>query len=339
MPSFAKPLSVRAIFFGTPALAVPALNALTELAEVVFVVCQPDRPSGRGLLLKPPPVKVRALELGLPVLQPEKIRTPEFAARMRSAAADVGLVIAYGRILPTAVLEAPRRGCMNLHASLLPHYRGAAPITWAIVRGETETGISLMQMDEGCDTGPVFTQHRIPIGETITADDLGQEIGELGARVVASDLVRAVAGTLTAVTQDHGAATMAPLLKKEDGRIDWTRGARMVHDHIRGMTSWPGAFTSIPAEGAARGPGPGGGASPEVASSKGLKVLESRPLASDRVLAEPGTVIATSKTAVEVACGTGAVEILRAQVEGRKPLRAAELLAGRAIHVGMVLGT
>ena len=323
---------MRAIFFGTPAIAVPALDALTGIAEVALVICQPDRPSGRGLALKAPPVKVRATELGIPVVQPEKIRTPEFAAQLREVNADVGLVIAYGRILPRAVLEAPRQGCLNLHASLLPHYRGAAPITWVIVRGETETGISLMQMDEGCDTGPVYSRHRIPIGSAMTADDLGRELGELAARVVTSDLVAAVSGALVAEPQDHAAATLAPMLKKEDGRIDWTRGARAVHDHIRGMTSWPGAFTSIAA----------GGQQP----SKVLKVLESRPRAEEAAPtapgeaapAAPGTVIVASKASIEVACGSGSVEILRAQVEGRKPLTAAELLAGRAIQVGMVLG-
>ena len=333
---------MRAIFFGTPAIAVPALDALTGIAEVALVICQPDRPSGRGLALKAPPVKVRAVELGIPVVQPEKIRTPEFAAQLREVNADVGLVIAYGRILPRAVLEAPRRGCLNLHALILPHYRGAAPITWVIVRGETETGISLMQMDEGCDTGPVYSRHRIPIGPAMTADDLGRELGELAARVVTSDLVPAVSGALLAEPQDHAAATLAPMLKKEDGRIDWTRGARAVHDHIRGMTSWPGAFTSITGGGQPPRPPAAGGQQP----SKVLKVLESRPRAEEAAPtapgeaapAAPGTVIVASKASIEVACGSGSVEILRAQVEGRKPLTAAELLAGRAIQVGMVLG-
>ncbi len=163
---------MRALFFGTPSIAVPALEALHAIASVVGVVCQPDKPAGRGLELRAPPVKARALELGLTVVQPAKIRTPELASWVRDAGADVALVIAYGRILPPAVLEGPRRGCLNLHASILPKYRGAAPITWAVVRGEAETGISLMQMDEGMDTGPVFSIHRTPIGPETTADDL-----------------------------------------------------------------------------------------------------------------------------------------------------------------------
>ncbi|WP_437661645.1 methionyl-tRNA formyltransferase [Sorangium sp. So ce1182] len=311
---------MRALFFGTPAIAVPSLEALASIADVVGVVCQPDRPAGRGLELKAPPVKVKAAELGLPVVQPEKIRTPEFAAWVKDAGADVALVIAYGRILPKAVLEAPRRGCMNLHASILPRYRGAAPITWAIVEGEAETGIALMQMDEGMDTGPVYAVHRTPIGPDTTADELAVELGALAARVVREDLRRAVGGELEATPQDHGAATHAPLLKKEDGRIRWDRSARQIHDHVRGMTSWPGAFTTI--------------------DGKALKVLAARVESeAAREEAPPGTVVMAGRGVVIVACGAGAIQILRAQAEGRKPLAAADLVAGRTLQTGMVLGS
>jgi methionyl-tRNA formyltransferase len=313
---------VRALFFGTPAIAVPSLEALTEIAEVVGVVCQPDRPAGRGLEVKHPPVKARALALGLTVVQPEKIRTPDFASWVRAADADVALVIAYGRILPLAVLGAPRRGCMNLHASILPRYRGAAPITWSIVRGEKETGVSLMQMDEGMDTGPVYSIHRIEIGEDATADELGVELGALAGRVVRQDLARAIDGHLPPLAQDHASATHAPLLKKEDGRIAFDRPARAVHDHVRGMTSWPGAFTTV--------------------EGKLLKVLATK-IGSEESAAEgsppPGTVVAADKNGIVVACGGGSIQLLRAQAEGRKALAAAELTAGRTIRAGMVLGT
>ena len=309
---------MRALFFGTPAIAVPSLEALAAIAEIAGVVCQPDRPAGRGLALAVPPVKVRALELGLPVLQPAKIRTPDFAAWVRGAGADVALVIAYGRILPPAVLEAPRRGCLNLHASILPRYRGAAPITWAIVRGEAETGVSLMQMDEGMDTGPVFSIHRIPIDPEATADALAVELGQLAAAVVRADVARAVAGEIQASPQDHAAATTAPILEKDHGRIRWDAPAGAVHDHVRGMTSWPGAFTT--------------------AQGKGLKVLESRVGEREGAAAPPGTVVAASKQGVDVACAPGTLRILRAQVEGRKALGAAELVGGRALAAGMVLG-
>lgn len=311
---------MRALFFGTPAIAVPALSALAEIADVRAVICQPDRPAGRGLTLTPPAVKVRALELGLHVEQPLKVRTPEFADLIRSFQADVALVIAYGRILPPAILEAPTHGCINLHASLLPKYRGAAPITWAIVRGESETGISVMKMDEGMDTGPVFTTTAIPIGPETTAEELGVELGLLAATLVARDLPRIVRGELTAVPQDSAAMTLAPILDKEHGRIDFTASARAVHDHVRGMTPWPGAFTT--------------------ASGKTLKILESRvgPAADTTITAPPGTVIHATKQGIDVACGAGTLRILRAQLEGRKPLGAAELVGGRALHEGELLG-
>lgn len=309
---------MRALFFGTPAIAVPSLEALRGIAEIVGVVCQPDRPAGRGLSLKSPPVKERALELGLTVMQPAKIRTPEFAAWVREADVEVALVIAYGRILPPAVLEAPRRGCLNLHASILPKYRGAAPITWAIVHGEPETGISLMAMDEGMDTGPVFSIHRMPIGAETTADELALSLGRLAADVVVADLARAVAGEMSATAQAHADATTAPLLDKEHGKIAWSESARRVHDQVRGMTSWPGAFTT--------------------AQGKTLKVLESRVGAEGGDAGPAGTVIAAGKQGIEVACGEGTLRILRAQAEGRKALGAAELVGGRTIAAGMVLG-
>jgi len=309
---------VRALFFGTPAIAVPALEALAQIADVRAVICQPDRPSGRGLEQKASPVKARALELGLHLAQPLKVRTPEFAAWVREQDADVALVIAYGRILPPAVLGAPRRGCINLHASLLPKYRGAAPITWAIVRGETETGISVMQMDEGMDTGPVFTQTALPIGPEMTADELGSALGQLAAELVGKDLPRIVRGELTAAPQDNAAATLAPILEKENGRIDFAQPARAVHDHVRGMTPWPGAFTTI--------------------EGKTLKILESREGAAASAEARPGTVIQASKRGIEIACGTGSLSLLRAQLEGRKSLGAAELVGGRALREGQILG-
>lgn len=308
---------IRALFFGTPAIAVPSLEALADIADVVGVVCQPDRPSGRGLALTAPPVKERAVALGLDALQPEKIRTPEFAAWVKDRAADVALVIAYGRILPKGILDAPRRGCLNLHASLLPTYRGAAPITWAIAAGEAETGISFMQMDEGCDTGPVFTQHRLPIGPDMTADELAVALGQLAAEVVRRDLLRIVAGEIEAIPQDGDAATQAPLLRKEDGRIDWSRDRGAVHDHVRAMTSWPGAFT--------------------LAAGKVLKVLSTRR-GAEETKAPPGTVITADKHGIEIACGKGTVHLLRAQLEGKKALGAPELVSGRAVSTGMVLG-
>ncbi len=314
----ATSLLVRAIFFGTPAIAVPSLEALASIAEIPLVVCQPDRPAGRGLEMRAPPVKEKALALGLRVEQPTKVRTPEFANLIASANADVALVIAYGRILTKAVLDAPKHGCMNLHASLLPKYRGAAPITWSIVNGETETGISLMQMDEGMDTGPVFTKHVIKVRPDVTADELARELGALASLVMRYDLERAVRGEIEATPQDHAAATMAPILDKEHGRIDWNKPASRVHDHIRGMTSWPGAFTAL--------------------TSKTFKVLAARVAVEDGVLGAPGEVIIADKRGVQVACASGSVALLRAQMEGRKAVVAQDLVAGRMLAKGIVLG-
>jgi methionyl-tRNA formyltransferase len=309
---------VRALFFGTPDIAVPSLEALTTLADVVGVVCQPDRPAGRGLHLHPPAVKVAAQARGLPVLQPEKIRTPGFAAWMAEQNADFALVLAYGRILPPAVLAAPRRGCLNLHASILPRYRGAAPINWAIVRGETETGVSLMQVGEGLDTGPVYATRTVPIDENETAGGLTTRLGQLAAEVVLHDLVLAVEGSMQARPQDESQATLAPLLDKRDGLVDWAKPAAVVHDHVRGMTPWPGAFTHV--------------------KGKLLKVHATRRSPFPAKGALPGTLVVAEPGMVIAACGDGTLEILRAQMEGKKALTARELVAGRIFVEGDRLG-
>jgi methionyl-tRNA formyltransferase len=295
---------------------VPALKALREVASVVAVVCQPDRPAGRGLEMRPPPVKRAAIELGLPVHQPAKVKTPDFAAWLRSLDLDVALVLAYGRILPQAVLDTPRCGCMNLHASILPAYRGAAPINWAIVRGETETGVCLMQMDAGMDTGPVLACRRIRIGEEETAGELADRMGQLAAEVVRRDLERAVRGELAPTPQDHARASYAPMLKKQDGVVPWGRSARQVHDHIRGMTPWPGAFSWL------RG--------------KMLKIHKAR-VHSDETPAAPGTVVMCDRAMVVVGCGAGTVALEVVQMEGRRAINAGEMVSGRGIAVGDVL--
>ncbi len=312
---------MRAVFFGTPAIAVPALDALREVAEVVAVVCQPDKPAGRGLELRAPPVKERALALGLPVEQPAKVKTPEFAAWLKHQEADFALVIAYGRILPPAVLAAPRRGCLNLHASILPKLRGAAPITWAIADGETVTGVSLMQMDAGMDTGPVYAVRKVPIGPNTTAGELTDTLAACAAEVVRKDLVRAVQGEVRAVPQDDARATHARMLDKSDGLVDFGSPAQRVHDHVRAMTPWPGAFAHLKTP----------------AGTKLFKLLETR-LAEGEPSTLPGTVELAGKGSVVVACGSGRIEIVRGQLEGKKPLTAPELIAGRTLVVGAFLG-
>lgn len=312
-------MTFRAVFMGTPQFAVPCLDALVEIAEVTAVVCQPDKPKGRGLELAPPPVKARALELGLDVHQPTKLKTGEFAQWLKDQNADVALVVAYGRILPKDVLAAPRLGCVNVHASLLPKYRGAAPITWAVVNGEPETGITLMQMDEGMDTGAMLEQFVTPIVPEETAGELSERLSALGALAVRKGLPKYVAGTYTPIPQDHSKATHASMLEKEMGRIDFGKPARAVHDHVRGMTPWPGAFTT------ARG--------------KTLKVHTTKVTDAPAGKTAPGTVVLADKSRVVVSCGERAVELLRVQLEGKKAISSGDWFLGRGVSEGDVLGS
>lgn len=281
-------------------------------------MCQPDRPAGRGLEVAAPPVKVRAEALGITVIQPEKVRDGSLAAWVRQQAPDVALVVAYGRILPKEVLDAPRLGCVNVHASLLPKYRGAAPITWAIVEGEPETGISLMQMDEGMDTGPVLERFATPIRDDETAGELSQRLAALGALAVRKGIPKLLSGGYTPEAQDHARATLAPMLEKADGRIDWSAPARRIHDRVRGMSPWPGAFTR------ARG--------------KLLKVHETRVVDAVDTHAAPGTVVVADKSRVVVACGERALELLRVQLEGKREVKGHELFSGRGVVEGDLLG-
>jgi methionyl-tRNA formyltransferase len=308
----------KALFFGSPAFAVPSLDALHAIARVVGVVCQPDKAAGRGLALAQPAVKVRATELSLSVVQPAKLRTGEFAAWVRAQQVDVALVVAYGRILPKDVLDGPRLGCVNVHASLLPKLRGAAPVTWAVVRGESETGVTLMKLDEGMDTGPTFARVSTPIGPEESAGELGDRLARIGADAVREWLPRYIAGLCALEPQDGALATTAPMLEKEHGRIDWSRRARQVHDHVRGMNPWPGAFTT------ARG--------------RTMKVHASRVVDGDREPVRAGEVVLADKTRVLVACGEGTVELVTVQPEGKRPMRASEWAMGRGTAEGDVLG-
>jgi methionyl-tRNA formyltransferase len=312
----------RALFFGTPSFSVPCLDALTGVADVIAVVCQPDKPVGRGLTLTPPPVKQRALELGLTVAQPTKLRTGEFGAWVREQKADLALVVAYGRILPPDVLAGPRLGCVNVHASLLPKYRGAAPITWAVVRGETESGVTLMQMDAGMDTGAMLETWRTPIGPDETAGALSDRLAQIGAQAVREGVPKVLGGAYVPVAQDEAGATFAPILKKEDGAIDFAKSAQGVHDHVRGMIPWPGAFTRL------------GGKIVKVHATSLSGIV---PPAN----AVPGEVVLADKSRVLVACGTErreVVDLVRVQLEGKKPVTAGEWVGGRGVKQGDRLG-
>jgi methionyl-tRNA formyltransferase len=305
---------VRTIFFGSPDFAVPCLDALHQISEVAVVISQPDRPAGRGLAMRPPAVKKRALELGLEVWQPTKVRTTELASRLRALETDVAVVVAYGRILPRPVLDAPRFGCVNVHASLLPRWRGAAPIQWAIANGDRVTGVTLMQMDEGMDTGAIIAAESTPIHSTDDAESLSARLSEMGAELLRANLPRYLAGEIMAKPQDESGATMAPLLTKDHGRIDWNKPARAVQDQVRGMNPWPGTHTTL----------------------HGRRIKVHRVLAStlDPEGAPPGQVIALDADGILVACAEGTLELQELQESGRKRVDARAFATGRGVSVG-----
>ena len=306
---------MRAVFFGTPAIAVPALQALSRLYEVVGVVCQPDRPSGRGLRQRAPAIKMAAQELGLELHQPAKVRVG-LDTWLESLEPEVAVVLAYGRILPETVLRVPRHGCINLHASLLPKYRGAAPIQWALYHGERVTGISLMQMDPGLDTGPVFCTRNLEIAEHETGADLEHRMALLAAEVVEHDLPKALSGALLAVPQDHGAATHAPPIVAKHCEIEWGRSAFDIACQVRALAPRPAARTHV--------------------GSRSFKILRAR-VASEGVQGPPGTISFTPDRRIVIQAGEGALEILEGQVEGRKALGARDLINGRALRDGDLL--
>ncbi len=302
---------MRIVFMGTPEFAVKSLEACLRLGEVVAVVTQPDKPRGRGQEVSFSPVKALAVAKGLPVLQPTKIRGTDFADVLRRFEADVAVVTAYGRILPQDVLDAPRRGCVNVHASLLPRFRGAAPIQWAIAAGDEKSGVCLMQMDAGMDTGAIIDRAELPIGPDDTSASLHDKLAELGGGVLERSLRRYVDGEIGAVPQPTEGVVMAPMIKKEDGKLDWSKSARELERRLRAFTPWPGAFCTFE-----------GGL---------LKVSKSMAGSGQGA---PGTVLSTSAAGIEVACGEGSLVLVALQPEGKRSMTAQEFLAGRKLVVG-----
>jgi methionyl-tRNA formyltransferase len=314
-----EPSEIRTVFMGTPEFAVPALRTLTDLGmPVVAVFTQPDRPKGRGKVLMPPPVKVAAEELGIPVRQPLKLRDPQAVAELRQIAPDLIVVAAYGQILPKAVLEIPRFGCINVHASLLPRFRGASPINKAVMEGATETGITTMLMDVGLDTGAILLRRALPIGFEETAGELHDRLAPLGGEVLAETVRLLCRGELRPQAQDDAASSYAPLLKKEDGRIDWQRSAGEIHNLVRGLDPWPGAYTLV-------------GETP-------LKLFRTLPLDGEGD-GPPGRIAAVGPEGLRVFCGRGVLLVREVQVPGRKRLPLAEFLHGHSLAVGQCLGT
>ena len=302
---------MRIVFMGTPAFAVKSLEACLSLGEVVAVVTQPDKPRGRGQEVSFSPVKELALARNLPVLQPLKIRGTNFAEELKALNADVAVVTAYGKILPQDVLDAPRRGCVNVHASLLPRFRGAAPIQWAIAAGDEKTGVCLMQMDAGMDTGGVIDCAELAIGPEDTSATMHDRLSDLGGDVLKRSLARYVEGELPVKPQPTEGVVMAPMIKKEDGRLDWSKSARELERRLRAFTPWPGAFCTF--EGAL------------------LKVAKASAAEGK---SEPGTVLAATADGIEVACAEGSLVLLTLQPEGKRAMTAKEFLAGRKLTVG-----
>jgi methionyl-tRNA formyltransferase len=305
---------LRVVFFGSPQFAVPALAAVAARHEVVTVVSQPDRPAGRGKHLTAPPVKELALKLGLPVQQPTTLKTPAFVEGLAALRPDLFVVVAYGRILPVAVLEVPRLGPWNVHGSLLPRYRGAAPIQWSIIRGESKTGICIMRMEAGLDTGPVAASAQTPISDDDTAGTLAVRLSELGAALLVETIPHIADGSAIIVPQDHTQATLAPMLKKEDGWLDFSLPAREVSARARGVDPWPGPIALLDGE--------------------PIKLFAPRVVAGQGA---PGTVLAAGAAGLVVACGEEALSFAELQLSGRKRLPASAVLAGRPIPPGTVL--
>lgn len=310
---------MRLVFMGTPDFAVASLEALLRSEHpVVGVVSQPDRQKGRGNILTPSPVKLLAQQARIPLLQPLKMKDPEFLQTLAGWNPDLIAVAAFGRILPPAILSLPSFGCINVHGSLLPKYRGAGPIQWAIINGETETGITTMQMDEGMDTGAMLLQEAIPILPDDTTGTLSPRLAELGGRLLVETISQLKAGTLIPRPQDASRATLAPLLKKEDGVIDWTLPAAGLANRVRGLSPWPGAYTT---------------------TAGGDRWTIWRASALPRsVMNPPGTVVDITTAALHVATGEGVLAVTELQPANSRRMAVSQYLAGHPIAVGERLG-
>jgi len=306
---------MRLVFLGTPGFAVPTLEAIVRAGhEVAVVITQPDRPRGRGQIPAFPPVKETALRLGLPVYQPERVRRPEAVEYLRGIGVDAMVVVGYGQIIPQTVIDLVPRGIINVHASLLPKYRGAGPVQWAIMNGETRTGVTTMRIDAGLDTGGMLLKAETEIGPEENAIELGKRLSIMGAELLVETLARLK--EIVPEKQDDAAATWAPLLKKEDGVIDWTRPAKWVNHRVRGLQPWPGAYTKF--------------------REQTLHVwkarAEPRPLGSG----VPGQIV--SSRPLTVATGDGGLELIEVQIEGRKRIGAADFVNGQRIVENESLG-
>lgn len=305
----------RIVFMGTPDFAVPGLQKLIETHQVVGVVTQPDKPAGRGKQLRPSPVKIIAQSANIPLYQPKSLRSEEAAAPLRQWQPDIIIVAAFGQILRPHVLDLPPHGCLNIHASLLPRWRGASPIQHAILAGDAETGVTLMRMDVGLDTGPMFVQQAVPIRADETAATLHDRLAALGADMLAAHLDDILHGRLTPTPQNDDGSTYAPMIKKADGRLDWTKTAVALDRHIRAMTPWPGAFTEWDGR---------------LLKIKAAQVVDSLPAG------QPGEVVLVGDTAV-IHTGSGGIQPTTLQLAGKRAMAAADFLRGQPEFIGSQL--
>ena len=308
---------LRIIFMGTAELSGASLEKLfgDKRYSVLAVVTQPDKPKGRDLKLTPSPLKVLAEKLNLPILQPLKARDEKFISELRELKPDLIVVVAYGQILPQTILDLPPFGCLNVHTSLLPKYRGAAPIQWAIADGEPETGVTIMKMDAGLDTGAILSTHRTPILPTDDSQILHDRLAQLGAELLIETISTFVAGRISPQAQPAEGSTYAAKIKKEDGRIDWNLSAQKIWNRLRAFTPWPGAFTFLKTE-----------LKPQLLKIWKVEVVGKSGIA--------GTILSADKTGIVVGCGENALRILELQREGGKRLTAEQFLAGFPLKVG-----
>jgi methionyl-tRNA formyltransferase len=305
---------LRICFMGTAAFALPTMQAVTAAEELIAVVTQPDRPQGRGREMAPPPVKKLALDLGLPIMQPERVKDPLFLAQLAELKPELIVVAAFGQILPPAILDLPPLGCVNVHPSLLPKYRGAAPFQMAVIKGETRTGVSVYRMDQGMDTGPLLLTREVEIGEAETAEELGKRLAVIGGELVNEAIKGLKQGTLKPVPQDEQGASYAPLFKKIDGLIPWQEDAAQIRNRIRGMVPWPVAYTMW--------------------QGKQIKIYRAR---IGEGTGTPGEIISLD-SGIEVATGTGSIFIEELQIEGGRRIRCDEFCRGHRLIVGERLG-
>lgn len=302
---------MKIVFMGTPDFAVPSLQRLIDDGhDILAVYCQPDKPQGRHFVLTPPPVKVLAQQHGIPVYQPATFKDTVVQAQLAALPPELIVVAAYGKILPQAVLDIPAKGCINVHGSLLPKYRGAAPIQWAVINNEPVAGVTIMQMAQGLDTGDMLLKKETPIGEDETSGELFLRIAQLGAQAL-SEAVDAL-NTLTPVPQDDTLACWSPPLQKTDGEIDWSQDAITVYARIRGVTPWPGAYTLF--------------------NGKRLKIHRAALDNSNSIAGVPGELLETKR--LVITCGCGAIELLEVQLEGAKRIPASDFIRGQRLNLG-----